>query len=125
MGEIPLFYELACQFYSRTRMPGYQEAFDKAMSEGEKPCLIILHIANKMPKIPYRNEYIQNLFIWRIAYMNEKLFGLHRPLQNSSGEISQVAVIEDHWETFRGRVICPPKLNVCQYDNLYRWAKDP
>ena len=125
MVEIPSLYELACRAHSGTWMPGYQEAFDEAMSEGEKPCLILLRIASQVSEIPYGNERIPNTFMWRIAYMNEELFGLFGPLQRSHGEVSQVAVIEDYWEDCWGDELDEPELHVCRYHNLYGWDKDP
>ena len=69
------------------------------MWERENPYHIILCIANKMPQIPYsNNEYIPNLFIWWIAYMNEEFLVLPGPLQSSKDEIFQVAIITDLWE---------------------------
>ena len=68
MGDIPLLYKLVCQAYSGTWIPGYQQAFDKTMSEGERSCLIILRMACEVNKIPYRNKYIPNPFIWQVTY---------------------------------------------------------
>ena len=125
MGEIPSLYELACRAYSGTWILGYQEAFDKAMSEEEKPSLIIIRIASEVQEIPYNNDVIKNPFMWRIAYMNEELFGLNGPLQSQHGTVSQVAVIEDYWEDGWGDPYDTPELDVCQFNTLYGWNKDP
>ena len=44
MEEIPLLYKLACWAYSGTWITGYQKAFNKAILEGERPCLIIMRV---------------------------------------------------------------------------------
>ena len=109
MVEIPSLYELACQAYNGTDISDaeYKKAFADAMLEGEKPSLIILRVASKVHQIPYNIPYkgykIFNPFIWRIAYMNEELFGLNGPLENHLGKVSQVAIIEDCWEDNLGR----------------------
>ena len=60
-----------------------------------------------------------------MAYVNEELFGLHGPLQNHNGDVSQVAVIEDHWCNTYGNPISPPKLKVLRSNYLYGWNRDP
>ena len=60
-----------------------------------------------------------------VLHMKEEFFGLFGPLQNRSGEISQVAVIKDSWEDCWGNELDMPKLHVCQYNDLYGWDKDP
>ena len=82
MVKIPSLYELACWAHSGTWMPGYQEAFDKAMLEGEKPCLILMRIASIVPEIPFGDKKIKNVFSWHIACMNKELFGMFEPLQD-------------------------------------------
>ena len=80
MVEIPSLYELACKAYNGTDIPD-KSAFTSAMSQsqGENPSLIILRVASEVPRIPYNVPYegykIPNPFMWRIAYMNEDLFG--------------------------------------------------
>ena len=69
-----------------------------------KLCFIILCMASNMLKIPYRDVFIQS-HLYGGLLMNEDHCGLHGPLQNCTGEISQVAVIEDQWEAFWGRAI--------------------
>ena len=81
MVEIPSLYELACRAYSDTDIPGYQEAFEQAMTQGERPSLILLRINSLVELIPYQDGMIHNPFAWRVAYVNEELFGLHGPLQ--------------------------------------------
>ena len=119
MVEIPSLYELACHAYSDTDVPGYHEAFEQAMTEGEKPCLILLRGTAMIKEIPYKNGIISNPFVWRVAYVDEERFGLHGPLQNNRGEVAQVAVIEDHTCDPWGNAIFPPQLNVCRYNNLH------
>ena len=113
MVEIPSLYELVYRAYSKTWIPGYQEAFDKALSEGKKPCLILIWIASEVPKVPYRSTRIPNMFMWRVAYMKEELFGLFGPRQNRPREVSQVAVIKDSWEDYWGDELDEPELYVC------------
>ena len=125
MVEIPSLYELACRAYSGTWMPGYQEAFDKAMSEEEKPCLILMRIESRYPEISFGDEKIKNVFSWRIAYMDEERFGTFGPLQGRYGHISQVAVIEDVWEDGWGNELEVPEMYACRYHTLYGWDKDP
>ena len=115
MVKIPSLYELACRAYSRTWMPGYQEAFKEAMLERERPCLILMRIASEVSEIPYGDSTIPNTFMWQVAYMNKELFGLYGPLQNFRGEISQVDVIEGHWEDCWDKELDLPQLNVCRW----------
>ena len=125
MVEIPSLYELACRAYSDTDIPGYQEAFEQAMTQGEKPSLILMRINSLVELIPYQDGMIHNPFAWRVVYVNEELFGLHGPLQNRNGEVSQVAVIEDRWCDYFGEPIFPPKLDATRYNNHYGWNRDP
>ena len=62
MAEIPSLYELACRAYSDTDIPGYQEAFQQAITRGEKPSLILLRINSLVEEIPYRDGMIPNPF---------------------------------------------------------------
>ena len=96
MVEIPSLYELACPAHSDTDIPGYQEAFQQAMTQGEKPSLVLLRINSLVEEIPYQDGTIPNPFAWRVAYVNEEMFALYGPLQNHNGDVSQMAVIEDH-----------------------------
>ena len=66
-------------------MSDYQEAFDEAMMEGERPCLILIWIASEVPEVPYGSRRIQKTFMWRVAYMKEEIFSLFEPLQNFIG----------------------------------------
>ena len=63
--------------------------------------------------------------MWWIVYINEELFGLNGPLQYQHGTVSQVAIIEDYWEDRWGDPYDTPKLDICQYNCLYGWDKDP
>ena len=67
MVEIPSLYELACHAYDDTGVPGYQEAFEQAMMEGEKPCLILIRATALVEEIPYKGGIIRNPFVWRVA----------------------------------------------------------
>ena len=96
MAEIPSLYKLACRAYNDTDIPGYKEAFEQAMTRGEKPSLVLLRINSLVEEIPYQNGMIPNPFAWRVAYVNEEMFALYGPLQNHNGDVSQMAVIEDH-----------------------------
>ena len=129
MVEIPSLYELACRAFNETDISDaeYEDAFTDAMSEGEKPILIILQVASKVDQIPYNSlhegYHIFNPFIWRIAYMNEELFGLNGPVENHLGKHSQVAIIEDCWEDNWGSRLESPEL--CSYRGftLYQGAR--
>ena len=58
MVESPSLYELACHAYDTTGVPGYQEAFEQAMMEGEKPCLILIRATALVKEIPYKGGII-------------------------------------------------------------------
>ena len=125
MVEIPSLYELACHAYDTTEVPGYQEAFEQAMMEGEKPCLILVRATAWVEEIPYKDGIIRNPFVWRVAYVDEERFGLHGPLQNNRGEVSQVAVIEEHTCDPWGNEISPTRMSLCRSNNLRGWARRP
>ena len=84
MVEIPSLYELACRAYNCTDIEGYQEAFDEAMSSGEKPCLILMKIRSGVSRFTYegedRNYEIQNPFCWRVVYVDESRFDVQGTL---------------------------------------------
>ena len=125
MGKVPSLYELACRAYNGTEMPdeNYKDAFDDAMSGGEKPSLIIIRLASEIPQIPYNVPYdgykIWNPYLWRIAYANETLFGLHGPLEDHRGKVTQVAVIKDWWENKWGGGLENPELYSCRSSPLH------
>lgn len=132
MVEIPSLYELACKAYNGTDIPdkNYKSAFTSAMSpsQGEKPSLILLRVASEVPRIPYNVPYegykIPNPFIWRIAYMNEDLFGQNGPLVNRRGDVTQVVVIEDCWEGVWGERLETPQLFPCRNNPFHQWDED-
>ena len=124
MVEIPTLYEMACRAYSGTWMPGYQEAFDQAISMGEKPIIVLMRVESNYQEIPYADAprgIIRNPFIWRIAYVDETRFDTYGPLIGSNGTVSQVAIIEDEWDTDPST----PTLRVERCHTLYGWDLYP
>ena len=87
--------------------------------------MILMRIASSYPEIPFGDKKVKNVFSWRIAYMNEEMFGTFGPLQDRSGHISQVAVIEDSWEDCWGDKLEIPELYGYRQNDLYGWDKDP
>ena len=53
MVEIPTLYKLACRAYSGTTIQGYQEAFEEAMKQGEKPCLLLMRVRSEVTEFTY------------------------------------------------------------------------
>ena len=84
MVEISSLYELACWAYDCAGIPEYQEPFDKAMTSGEKPCLIPMKFRSGMSTFTYegvdQNYEIQNPFCWRVVYVDKSRFGMNGPL---------------------------------------------
>ena len=129
MVEIPSLYELACRAYSGTEIQGYQEAFEDAMTQGEKPCLILMRIRNQVQEFTYgeadEQVVLPNPFCWRIAYADETRFGMLGPLVGPNHHVSQVVVIEDRvtpsWVPWRD----PPRLIAERYYKLRSWNRAP
>ena len=114
MVEIPSLYELACRAYNCTDIEGYQEAFDEAMTSGEKPCLILMKIRSGVNRFTYEGEdqnyEIQNPFCWRVVYVDESRFGMQGTLIGPNRRVSQAAVLEDSIPPSWAHSDRPPKM---------------
>ena len=114
MVEIPFLYELACRAYDCTDIEGYREAFDEAMTSGEKPCLILMKIRSGVNKFTYegadQNYEIQNPFCWRIVYVDESRFDVQGTLIGPNRRVSQVAVLEDSIPPNWSHIDRPPRI---------------
>ena len=69
-------------------------------------------MASEIPQIsydvPYDGYRIWNPYSWQIVYVNENLFGLHGPLEDHRGNVTQVAIIKDWWKDDWGRRLKNP-----------------
>ena len=123
MDGIPSLYKLACRAYNCTDIEGYQQAFDEAMTSGEKPCLILMRVRSEVNRVTYEGEdqeyEIHNPFSWRVVYVDESRFDMQGTLVGPNGRVSQVAVLEDNMPPIWSQIVRPPVLTAEHQYLLY------